>query len=63
MFFPMIGGDDKRVLVWRVANVVQGRKGVVPIKMLLQHDSNIFTADFSCDNAFLYSGGNVRTFN
>ncbi len=57
--FFLIGGDDRRVLIWTVADAIQGQNNIKPVTMATQHDSNIFTIDFSCDNSFIFTGGNV----
>lgn len=58
-FFSLLAaGDDQRVLVWRVADMIQaGSQSLKPIAMTSQHSANIFTANFSCDNQYIYSGG------
>ena len=56
--YMVTGGDDRRVLVWRVADLIQDR-GLRSTTMATTHMSNIFTVDFSCDNAFIYSGGEL----
>ena len=43
--------------MWRTTDAIQGREGMTPLCMSTKHRSNIFTLDFSCDNAFIYSGG------
>ncbi len=50
-------GDDCRVLLWRVGEVM-GRREAAPIIMTTQHTSNMFSAVFSCDSTFIYTGGN-----
>lgn len=56
--FMVTGGDDRRVLVWRVADLISLQDcKLQPITMATTHMSNIFTVDCSCDNAFIYSGG------
>ena len=56
--FFFAAGDDQRVLVWRVADMIQaGSRTPRPIIMTSQHSANVFTADFSCDNQYIYSGG------
>lgn len=50
------GGDDARVLVWRVAHVIEGK--CKPITMATIHQSNVFSIAFSCDNTIVYSAGN-----
>lgn len=52
-----VGGDDQQVFVWRVPEAIQGQGNLSPICMNTKHRSNIFTIDFSCDNAFIFSGG------
>ncbi len=42
-------------MVWRVAELCAGRQK--PLVMPVTHESNVFTAVFSCDNAYIYSGG------
>lgn len=54
--FMVTGGDDKRVLVWTVADLITGN-GMEPVTMTTTHMSNIFTVGFSCDNALIYTGG------
>ena len=49
------GGDDEKVLLWRVDDIVRGKCQNVPMEA--PHTSNIFAATFSCDNAYIYSGG------
>ncbi len=49
-------GDDCRVLLWRMGEVM-GRREAAPIVMNTQHTSNVFSAAFSCDSAFIYTGG------
>ncbi len=53
------GGDDQRVLVWKVADAIQGRDKLTPVCMTSKHRSNVFTIDFSCDNSFIFSGGEL----
>lgn len=57
MTFFITGGDDQRVLVWRVVDAIQGKEELTPISMVTRHRSNIFTLDFSCDNSYIFSGG------
>ena len=49
------GGDDEKVRLWRVSEIVRGEHHSVPMET--EHTSNIFTATFSCDNTYIYSGG------
>ena len=51
-----LGGDDARVLVWRVAHVTEGK--CQPNTMATIHQSNVFSIAFSCDNTIIYSAGN-----
>ena len=47
------------VLVWRVADMIQaGSQTPKPIIMKSRHSAAVFTANFSCDNQYIYSGGN-----
>ncbi len=43
------------MIVWRVAELCTGRQKL--LVMPVTHKSNMFTAVFSCDNAYIYSGG------
>ena len=54
-----IGGDDEKVQLWRVSEIMRGKYQSVPMET--PHCSNIFTATFSCDNAYIYSGGTCLT--
>lgn len=42
-------------MVWRVGEVINGRGS--PITLTTKHHSNIFTVAFSCDNRYIFSGG------
>ena len=53
-----VGGDDEKVLVWRVADIMRGVNRSVAMET--PHCSNIFSATFSCDNSYIYSGGKSR---
>ena len=44
-----------KVLLWRVSELIRGKYKAIPMEAV--HTSNIFTATFSCDNAYIYSGG------
>ena len=54
-FFVFLGGDDKRVLIWKVSSLLNGEHR--PIIMTTTHHSNIFSLVFSCNNSYLYSAG------
>ena len=58
--FLASAGDDRRVLVWRMGEIT-GRSGcdTKPLIMNTEHMSNIFSASFSCDGAFIYTGGGL----
>jgi hypothetical protein len=40
--------------------VQAGSRTPKPIIMTSQHSANVFTADFSCDNKHVYSGGKKK---
>lgn len=50
------GGDDRRVLLWSLAEAIHG-KGA-PVAMNSNHISNIFCLAFDSTNAKIFSGGN-----
>ncbi|KAJ1349885.1 DDB1- and CUL4-associated factor 5 [Parelaphostrongylus tenuis] len=52
------GGDDMRVFVWRVADLMLEGTPKPAIVMERGHHSNIFCYQFSLDGSELYSGGN-----
>ncbi|KAK6753379.1 hypothetical protein RB195_012771 [Necator americanus] len=52
------GGDDMRVFVWRVADLVLEEAPKPAIVMERTHHSNIFCYQFSLDGNELFSGGN-----
>ncbi|CAJ0590052.1 unnamed protein product [Cylicocyclus nassatus] len=52
------GGDDMRVFVWRVADLILEEAPKPAIIMERCHHSNIFCYQFSIDGAELFSGGN-----
>ncbi|KAE9412325.1 hypothetical protein Angca_006300, partial [Angiostrongylus cantonensis] len=52
------GGDDMRVFVWRVADLMVCGKPKPAVIMERGHQSNIFCYQFSLDGVELYSGGN-----
>ena len=57
--FYLTGGDDQRILVWKMSDLIQGRQGQPPITMTTKHRSNIFTIDFSCDNSYVFTGSEL----
>lgn len=56
-----IGGDDRRVLLWRLEDAMAGKSK--PRAMNKQHQSNIFCLGFNSDNSKIFSGGNDDTVN
>lgn len=50
------GGDDRRILLWRMADAMAGTGR--PVTMEKQHQSNIFSLAVTHDNAKILSGGN-----
>lgn len=50
------GGDDRRVLLWKVEEAMAGAGEPRPMKT--QHYSNIFCLSFNNDNSKIFSGGN-----
>ncbi|VDO84281.1 unnamed protein product [Heligmosomoides polygyrus] len=52
------GGDDMRVFVWRVADLVLEAAPKPAVVMERNHNSNIFCYQFSLDGGELFSGGN-----
>ncbi|KHJ95766.1 WD domain, G-beta repeat protein [Oesophagostomum dentatum] len=52
------GGDDMRVFVWRVADLMLEEAPKPAIVMERCHHSNIFCYQFSLDSGELFSGGN-----
>lgn len=55
-FVNFAGGDDRRVLVWRIEEAIAGASE--PQVMKNQHYSNIFCLRFNNDNSRVLSGGN-----
>ena len=53
ILFP--GGDDKRVLIWKMASALNC--SATPLALKSTHELNIFSLVFSCDNSFVYSSG------
>ena len=52
----LLGGDDRRVLLWDVNKVV--RKGdIAPSQMKTEHLSNIFCTVFDNDTKHIFSAG------
>ncbi|XP_014214692.1 DDB1- and CUL4-associated factor 5 [Copidosoma floridanum] len=54
--FLISGGDDKRVLLWKVEQAIQevGK----PVVMKAQHMSNIFCLGYNCSKTKIFSAGN-----
>lgn len=52
------GGDDRRVLVWKVQEALSGIDH--PKAMKGQHNSNIFCLSFDHSNTKIFSGGKIR---
>ena len=50
-----IGGDDKKILVWKLREAVEGT--AVPRSMKCKHQSNIFCVNFDHDNKLLITAG------
>lgn len=51
----VLGGDDTRVLVWKLAEAVRGH--VVPRCLKRTHLSNIFCASFDSENKHIITAG------
>ncbi|ALC46585.1 CG42233 [Drosophila busckii] len=56
--FLASGGDDKRVLLWHVDQMLANVGEVEPIAMYGEHASNIFCLGFDTTNSYVFSGGN-----
>lgn len=56
IFSSILGGDDRRVLLWNLERCIfeEGK----PVVMLKQHLSNIFCLSFDSKNTRIFSGGN-----
>lgn len=52
----ILGGDDKRVLVWDIEKSLAGTVG--PRALATEQSSNIFCLGFDSKNRKLISGGN-----
>ena len=55
-FFIILGGDDRRVLLWNIEKSIANKEA--PIAMEKQHNSNIFCLALNNDNKKIISGGN-----
>jgi len=53
------GGDDERVLVWKVREVMRGK--CHPAIMDGRHQSNVFSVIFNCNNSSIFSGGELHS--
>lgn len=56
VFYLFLGGDDRRVLLWTLAEAVHGK--CTPFAMQTSHVSNIFCLGFDSTNSKIFSGGN-----
>ncbi|PAV70719.1 hypothetical protein WR25_05356 [Diploscapter pachys] len=56
------GGDDMRVLLWRVTDLMCDKQPKPLQTMQQKHNSNIFAHQFSTDGREVYSGGNDGIF-
>lgn len=52
----MTGGDDRRVLLWKVEQAIQGVGR--PVVMKGQHISNIFALGYDSSKTKIFSAGN-----
>lgn len=52
----VLGGDDRRVLLWSISDAIHGRG--LPTAMQTTHISNIFCLAFDSLNTKIFSGGN-----
>lgn len=52
----MIGGDDRRVLLWNVDKAIVSKEE--PKVMQAEHLSNVFSLDFNCHSEKIFSAGN-----
>lgn len=59
--FLIVGGDDRRVLHFKVDEALVNPSSVTPTVMQKQHDSNIFALSFDNHNTKIFSGGNDDT--
>ncbi|XP_059475171.1 DDB1- and CUL4-associated factor 5 [Neocloeon triangulifer] len=56
------GGDDRRVLAWKVDDIIDDRPVPVnPMAMRAEHGSNIFCLTLNSDNSKIFSAGNDET--
>lgn len=56
LIFIYVGGDDRRVLLWKLEEAMAGVGK--PRAMNNQHFSNIFCLSFNNDSTRIFSGGN-----
>lgn len=56
VFLVCSGGDDRRVLLWKLEEAMAGIGE--PSAMKNQHYSNIFCLGFNNDSTRIFSGGN-----
>ena len=64
MLFNIKGGDDKRVFLWRTADILNGARSwpassqAVPRIMDAEHSSNVFCLSVPLNGTLIFSGGN-----
>lgn len=59
--FLASGGDDKRVLLWPVAQTLHNHENLATRAMEGMHNSNIFSLDFDCSSEVIISGANDQS--
>lgn len=57
----VLGGDDRRVLLWRTSHFSAIRTPT-PIIMKTQHMENIFSTVFDCQKNHVFSAGKLLCF-
>lgn len=58
----ILGGDDRRVLMWHVDDIINdGPKPVNPTVMRAEHSSNIFCLTLNSSSSRIFSAGNDET--
>lgn len=53
-----LGGDDRRVMLCKVSQILNDQPQASPTVMHAEHSSNVFCLSFSQDNNQIFSGGN-----
>lgn len=56
MIVHCLGGDDKRILVWKVQKAIVENEE--PMVLEAEHRSNVFALGFDCHIKKVLSGGN-----